>query len=244
MPSTWLPSTPSAAPIASGLLYAKLRQAANRHPWPHCRRQKAPDHPQCHHARQESLHAGSTNITVAGSRYAHPGLGRTQPRLANEPLAVISIHNTQTAQSSSFPRRVLRPGLSVLFAPDLPEASVEKAAAPWRQTRLQQSHFTPNEGRMERRQAHSFVLSRVRGATTMTRCDRNPSRRSTVAIFGRGPAPASPAVAPDLRSGLSAAGHKARRAVSRASRGRGSRRGRGTPLPAPPSGSSPDDAPP
>ena len=32
-----------------------------------------------------------------------------------------------------------------------------------------------------------FVLSRVRGATTMPRCDRDPSRRSTVAIFGRGP---------------------------------------------------------
>ena len=50
---------------------------------------------------------------------------------------------------------------------------------------------------MERRQAHSFVLSRVRGATTMPRCDRDPSRRSTVAIFGRGPAPPSPAVAPE-----------------------------------------------
>jgi hypothetical protein len=45
-----------------------------------------------------------------------------------------------------------------------------------------------------------------------------PSRRSTVAIFGRRPAPASPAVAPDARSGLSAPGHKSRRTGSRTSR--------------------------
>jgi hypothetical protein len=43
------------------------------------------------------------------------------------------------------------------------------------------------EGWMERRQAHSLFLSRLRGATTASRCDRDPSRRSTVAIFGRGP---------------------------------------------------------
>ena len=45
---------------------AKGRQTGKARP--HCRRQKALDHPQRHHARQESLHAGSTNITVAGSR--------------------------------------------------------------------------------------------------------------------------------------------------------------------------------
>jgi hypothetical protein len=53
----------------------------------------------------------------------------------------------------------------------------------------------------------------------MPRCDRDPSRRSTVAIFGRGPAPAAPAVAPDLRSGLSAAGPKPGWTGSRAPRG-------------------------
>ena len=72
---------------------------------------------------------------------------------------------------------------------------------------------------MERRQAHSLALSRLRGATTASRCDRDPSRRSTVAIFGRGPAPAAPAVAPDLRSGLSAAGPKPGGTGSRAPRG-------------------------
>ena len=47
---------------------------------------------------------------------------------------------------------------------------------------------------MERRQAHSFfLLSRVRGATPAlvrrgpSRCDRDPFRRSTVALFSCGP---------------------------------------------------------
>ena len=66
------------------------------------------------------------------------------------------------------------------------------------------------------------------------------SRRSTVAIFGRRPAPASPAVAPDARSGLSAPGQKSRRTVSRTSHDAVTRRNRRTPLPAPPSGSSPE----
>jgi hypothetical protein len=55
-------------------------------------------------------------------------------------------------------------------------------------------HITPNEGWMERRQAHSFfLLSRVRGATPAlvrrgpSRCDRDPFRRSTVALSSCGP---------------------------------------------------------
>ena len=35
---------------------------------------------------------------------------------------------------------------------------------------------------MERRQAHSFFRSRLRRATTLSRFDRDPSRRSTVAM--------------------------------------------------------------
>ena len=55
-------------------------------------------------------------------------------------------------------------------------------------------HITPDEGWMERRQAHSFfLLSRVRGATPAlvrrgpSRCDRDPFRRSTVALSSCGP---------------------------------------------------------
>jgi hypothetical protein len=53
---------------------------------------------------------------------------------------------------------------------------------------------------MERRQAHSFFLSRVRGATNTSRGDRDPSRRSTVAIFGGGPTLCYPAVGLRSRS--------------------------------------------
>src|SRR4030088_2835016 len=54
-------------------------------------------------------------------------------RLAHEPLAVVSNSRCQTAQCSSFPRRVLAPGFVFISSPP-----------------------TPIEGRAERRQAHSF----------------------------------------------------------------------------------------
>jgi hypothetical protein len=50
----------------------------------------------------------------------------------------------------------------------------------------------PGEGAVERRQAHSFFRSRVRGATTLSRGDRDLSRRSTVAVFGCGPTKPAP----------------------------------------------------
>ena len=92
---------------------------------------------------------------------------------------------------------------------------------------------------MERRQAHSFFRSRLRRATTLSRGDRDPSRRSTVAVFGCGPTKPAPG------SGTGAA------ATARATPSRPGGRGpdlpalrfapqRGTPLPAPPSGSSPE----
>ena len=45
---------------------------------------------------------------------------------------------------------------------------------------------------MERRQAHSFFRSRLRRATTLSRGDRDLSRRSTVAVFGCGPTKPAP----------------------------------------------------
>ena len=50
----------------------------------------------------------------------------------------------------------------------------------------------PDEGWMERRQAHSFFRSRLRRATTLSRGDRDLSRRSTVAVFGCGPTKPAP----------------------------------------------------
>jgi hypothetical protein len=71
----------------------------------------------------------------------------------------------------------------------------------------------PDEGRAERRQAHSSLLfGRAREArpprlcgAAPSRCERDPSRRSTVAIFGRGSTPPSPAV-----------GHRSRQRIVRA----------------------------
>jgi hypothetical protein len=72
----------------------------------------------------------------------------------------------------SFPRRKLACGLVVPFVPC--------------------PHRPPDEGWMERRQAHSFFRSRLRRATTLSRFDRDPSRRSTVAVFGCGPTKPAP----------------------------------------------------
>src|SRR4029078_9100968 len=58
----------------------------------------------------------------------------------------------------------------------------------WRQrpSRLRQFR-PPDEGWMERRQTHSFFRSRLRRATTLSRGDRDLSRRSTVAISDTDP---------------------------------------------------------
>ena len=98
-----------------------------------------------------------------------------------------------TAQHLSFRRRMSASrvlALPFLFCPfacrrisaRLTDAAAGLSPSPWRQRPAR-----PDEGRVERRQAHSLALSRLRGATTASRCDRDPSRRSTVAIFGRGP---------------------------------------------------------
>ena len=87
------------------------------------------------------------------------------------------------------------------------------------------SKSAPKEGVAERRQAHSSLLCRACEARRPR--ERNagrpvatgtPSRRSVVAVFGRGPALPPPAVAPEPASDLPASGHTARWAGSRTSR--------------------------
>ena len=70
-----------------------------------------------------------------------------------------------------------------------------------------------------------------------------PSRRSTVAIFGRGPVLPPPAVAPEPISDLPAPGRKDLAGGIPDLPRCGSRRNRETPLPAPPSGSFLENAP-
>jgi hypothetical protein len=100
----------------------------------------------------------------------------------------------QTAQCYSFPRRaLLRPGLCVSFAGAFTFASAGEPTGLWRQRPSRQQQFRPpDEGWMERRQAHSFFRSRLRRATTLSRGDRDLSRRSTVAVFGCGPTKPAP----------------------------------------------------
>ena len=87
------------------------------------------------------------------------------------------------------------------------------------------SHPPPNEGVAERRQAHSCLLCRACEARRPR--ERNagrpvatgtPSRRSVVAIFGRGPVLPPPAVEPEPMSDLPASDHTARWAGCRTSR--------------------------
>src|SRR6478736_3312358 len=94
---------------------------------------------------------------------------------------------------------------------------------------------------MERRQA-ALVLS-VAPATRdpLSRGDRNLSRRSTVAVFGCGPTKP----APGSGTGAAATARAKPQGLAvgvRTSLRCGSRRNRGTPLPAPSLGSSPEDA--
>jgi hypothetical protein len=135
-----------------------------------------------------------------GSRCARPGHGHAEPRRA---VRTVGRYSRFTMSNSSVLRSrgaFVRPSSSFLFAPAFVSPSPgEPAVRAQRQPRHQQSH-SPNEGWMERRQAHSFFLSRVRGATNTSRGDRDPSRRSTVAIFGRGPTLCSPAVGHRSRS--------------------------------------------
>ena len=58
--------------------------------------------------------------------------------------------------------------------------------------RRDSSNSVPPMRVMERRQAHSFFRSRLRRATTLSRGDRDLSRRSTVAVFGCGPTKPAP----------------------------------------------------
>jgi hypothetical protein len=173
--------------------------------------------------------------------------GRADSRLAKRTVGRSLNSRCQTAQSSSVPRRVYASGfafLSLLCRPSLSPPPLRRSGRSFvGQSRCHLGHtthsVTPNEGWMERRQAHSFsFVARARRDLRalrrgLSRSERDLSRRSTVAIFrpGTGADLSGSATGADQRSAR--AGPQARPAGSRASRGNGSRRSRGTPLPAP-----------
>ena len=112
--------------------------------------------------------APSCRSWVPGSRYARPGHGRAQPRLANEPLAVISIHTFSIHDVKQRSLLRSRDAFCVrvfLSCSPRPWPRLREGAATQRQTPTSAISYPPNEGRVERRQAHSSLVSRVRGAT-------------------------------------------------------------------------------
>jgi hypothetical protein len=158
------------------------------------------------------------------------------------------------AQHSSFRRRMSASrvlALPFLFCPfarrrysaRLTDAAAGLSPSPWRQRParpLMRGGWSADRRTLSFCRACEARRPRFRGAD-LSRCDRDPSRRSTVAIFGRGPMVPPPAVGHRRRQRC--VGAKPRRPGGRDPGPPGaavSRRRRGTPLPAPPSGSFPE----
>jgi hypothetical protein len=129
-----------------------------------------------------------------GSRYARRDTRASDMRsrgARSEPLAVIPHSRCQTAQSSSFPRRVDACGFVLPLAPLRFRFG---GRAPMTLT-LATSAFPchPHRGVDGAPTAHllTFVALARRDLRALrrgqSRCERDLSRRSTVAIFGRGP---------------------------------------------------------
>jgi hypothetical protein len=103
---------------------------------------------------------------------------------------------------------LLRPGLACFlshplrrdFAHHPPSPSFGAQASRPLSASATRDSRTPDEGWMERRQTHSFFRSRLRRATTLSRGDRDLSRRSTVAVFGCGPTKPAPGSGTGARS--------------------------------------------
>ena len=112
-----------------------------------------------------------------------------------------------TAQHLSFRRRVSASrvlALPFLFCPfacrrysaRLTDAAAGLSPSPWRQRQvrpLMRGGWSADRRTLSFCRACEARRPRLRGAD-LSRCDRDPSRRSTVAIFGRGPMLPSPAV--------------------------------------------------
>jgi hypothetical protein len=171
--------------------------------------------------RRKNREARSTRVALGpGSRCARPGHdGPVRRRMS-------SSHDVKQRSVIRSRGALLRPGSRFSF------------------------RVHPSKGWAERRQAHSSLLCRACEARRPR--ERNagrpvatgtPSRRSTVAIFGRGPVLPPPAVAPEPTSDLPAPGRKDLAGGIPDLPRCGSRRNRETPLPAPPSGSFLENAP-
>ena len=107
----------------------------------------------------------------------------------SEPLAVVLTHDVKERSVLRSRGALLRPGLACFlshplrrdFAHHPPSPSFGAQASRPLSASATRDSRPPDEGWMERRQTHSFFRSRLRRATTLSRGDRDLSRRSTVA---------------------------------------------------------------
>ncbi|MEA3022391.1 MAG: hypothetical protein QOK01_1243, partial [Alphaproteobacteria bacterium] len=130
------------------------------------------------------------------------------------PLAVIPDSRCQTAQFSSFPRRVAAPGFLRPFACAFAFASGGEPTRHWRRQPSRQQQFRPpDEGWMERRQAHSFFRSRLRRATPCPGATGTPLGAPPWRFSDADPRSRLPAVGPEPQR-LPAPSIKARRSGS------------------------------
>ena len=152
----------------------------------------------------------------------HVGCGRQ----ARRPIASVAIANcSRVAKLVQPAAQGNTPDAGFLARGSLPRPAVLHPAAPCGVRVVPFfSNSAPKEGVAERRQAHSSLLCRACEARRPR--ERNagrpvatgtPSRRSVVAIFGRGPVLPPPAVAPEPMSDLPASDHTARWAGFRTS---------------------------
>jgi hypothetical protein len=203
-------------------------------------RRAAPGSTQVGFTRLASSNCRSRASPRSVSRYDRPGHERPAAREANRwPQSRLTMSN-----SAVFFVPATRSGVRVCLSsshPPFASASAGEPAVIWRH---QQSHLPRTRGGWSADRALFCFVARARRDLRalrrgLSRSERDLSRRSTMAIFGRGPTPPPPGVKDRSRQRL-VRKPQGLAEGSLASRGSGSRRNRGTPLPAPPSGSSPE----
>ena len=177
---------------------------------------------------------GLRSLTLARPGHVSGAHPRAKSRLAHEPLAVAH-SRCQTAQCSSFPRRVVASGFVRLFACAFACASAGEFGTGGR--RDSSNAVPPMRGGWSAdRRTHSSVAPATRDH--LSRGDRDLLSALHRGGFRLGATKPAPALGLRSLQRLPAPGHHAWRAVSRTSLARGYEPRRRTPLPAPPSGSS------
>ena len=190
------PSAASAACTSGTRAGTQRKKREAQYGWTAAIHRVAPRSTQVGFTRFASSNCRSRASPRSVSRYARPGHERPAAREANRwPQSRLTMSN-----SAVFLVPATRSGVRVCLSsshPPFASASAGEPAVVWRTPAIP---FHPDRGVDGAPTGHSFVLSRVRGATSepcgaaLSRSERDLSRRSTMAIFGRGPTPPPPGV--------------------------------------------------